>query len=172
VALSWGFIVVTSSIDSSAVGVKITYAEIYALRWSALLWSGACFAVGSFIGFIFGIPRTLSSDTARTSAPSHILDKAKNRSRDLSCYQGAIKINQEQTAIRQTALDERGPSTAINTNLEQISDWLTKIIVSVSLVNSGQIGDNILRAAGKWPTRWAAVPTGNRWRSRSWCISA
>jgi hypothetical protein len=28
----------------------------------------------------------------------------------------------------------------VNTNLEQISDWLTKIIVGVSLVNSERIG--------------------------------
>ena len=41
-----------------------------------------------------------------------------------------------------------GTSTAVNTNLEQISDWLTKIIVGVSLVNSEQIGAVMQRAAG------------------------
>jgi hypothetical protein len=37
-------------------------------------------------------------------------------------------------------LQTRAPSTAVNTNLEQISDWLTKIIVGVSLVNSDRVG--------------------------------
>jgi hypothetical protein len=33
--------------------------------------------------------------------------------------------------------------------LEQISDWLTKIIVGVSLVNSEKIGQTMMRAAMK-----------------------
>lgn len=36
---------------------------------AGILWAAACCAVGCFIGFIFGIPRTLSSDTARTNVP-------------------------------------------------------------------------------------------------------
>lgn len=59
----------------------------------------AAFAVGSIIGFLFGIPRTLqksSSDDGRTE----IMD---------------------------------------NTNLEQISDWLTKIMVGVGLTQLKEI---------------------------------
>lgn len=128
-ALLCGFIVVTFSIDITGDKVRITYGERNALRWTALLWSGAWFAVGSFIGFIFGIPRSLSSDTARTDVPSRVPDQPTPE------------------AALQAAAASRGPSTAVNTNLEQISDWLTKIIVGVSLVNSEQIGDIILRAA-------------------------
>lgn len=40
-----------------------------AARCAALLWAFACCAVGAFLGFIFGIPRSLSSDTARTTVP-------------------------------------------------------------------------------------------------------
>jgi hypothetical protein len=90
-------------------------------RWSALLWCLACCAAGSFIGFIFGIPRTLSSDTARHALPP------------------------EQTA--RGAPTPHGPSTAVNTNLEQISDWLTKIIVGVSLVNSEKLGAAMMAVA-------------------------
>lgn len=128
-ALLCGFIVVTFSIDIAIDKVRITYTERDAQRWAALLWSGAWFAVGSFIGFIFGIPRSLSSDTARTGAPLPDTDR-------LDTASGL-----------QAASTARGPSTAVNTNLEQISDWLTKIIVGVSLVNSEQIGDVMLRAA-------------------------
>jgi hypothetical protein len=128
-ALVCGFVFVTFSIDIAGDKVRITYAERDALRWTALLWSGAWFAVGSFIGFIFGIPRSLSSDTARTDVPARVPAKPQTE------------------AALQAAAVGRGPSTAVNTNLEQISDWLTKIIVGVSLVNSGQIGDIMLRAA-------------------------
>ena len=40
-----------------------------------------------------------------------------------------------------------GPSTAVNTNLEQISDWLTKIIVGVTLVESKEVIDHMSSAA-------------------------
>jgi len=128
-ALLCGFIVVTFSIDIVIDKVRITYSERDAQRWAGLLWSGAWFAVGSFIGFIFGIPRSLSSDTARTGAPLPDPDRV------------------DTTPGLQAAAAARGPSTAVNTNLEQISDWLTKIIVGVSLVNSEQIGDAMLHAA-------------------------
>jgi hypothetical protein len=36
-------------------------------EWAGLLWAGACSAVGWFLGFLFGIPRSLSSDTSRTA---------------------------------------------------------------------------------------------------------
>jgi tetratricopeptide (TPR) repeat protein len=39
------------------------------------------------------------------------------------------------------------PSQLINTNLEQISDWLTKIIVGVSLVQAQQIFANLVKAS-------------------------
>ena len=128
-ALLCGFIVVTLSIDISVDKIRITYTERDAQRWTALLWSGACIAVGSFIGFIFGIPRSLSSDTARTGESLPDTDR-------LDTAPGLQAVS--------TA---RGPSTAVNTNLEQISDWLTKIIVGVSLVNTEQIGDAMLHAA-------------------------
>jgi len=128
-ALLCGFVVVTFSIDIAIDKVRITYTERDAQRWAGLLWSGAWFAVGSFIGFIFGIPRSLSSDTARTGAPLPDPDRV------------------DTTPGLQPAATARGPSTAVNTNLEQISDWLTKIIVGVSLVNSEQIGDAMLYAA-------------------------
>lgn len=128
-ALLCGFIVVIFSIDIAIDKIRITYTERDAQRWTALLWSGAWFAVGSFIGFIFGIPRSLSSDTARTGAPLPEPDTL------------------DTTPGLQPASAGRGPSTAVNTNLEQISDWLTKIIVGVSLVNSEQIGDVMLGAA-------------------------
>lgn len=208
----------------------------WAMRWSALLWAIACCAAGSLIGFIFGIPRSLSSDTARHTVPgqSNGLDSSKGKAatsieavhadvtkkeqpdeamqqinnnlaaakekasrlsaaaadhpenadarksaddakqeladlekrkddaeKNAGKNSGALKIGQQQQQADRPdapAIQSRtvasgnipalhGPSTAVNTNLEQISDWLTKIIVGVSLVNSDKIGGAMLSTA-------------------------
>lgn len=209
-----------------------------AMRWTALLWAFACCAVGGFLGFIFGIPRSLSSDTARNIVPikNPALDNARNKltastvaandavteydqaaraaqevdkelamktpdverlaakaahaPEDAAAFKdaekaqkeladlhkkkmaldsvalGKLKVAQnaqelarkdqeslavmtrEQAASQTDTPSRAGPSTTVNTNLEQISDWLTKIIVGVSLVNSDQIGNALWRAAG------------------------
>lgn len=210
-------------------------------KWAGLLWAGAWCAVGSFLGFIFGIPRSLSSDTARTVLPAQSTElerikikaaaseKAANsasaekkaaeeaattaatsvskadtevkeaetaaaaaaapgdltasrrpdRAREMFVeaqekqQQAAqiltdkvrlakateeaakkdrdalAKLAQPGSAVLPTADVWHGPSVTVNTNLEQISDWLTKIIVGVSLVNSEKIGTAMLKAAGK-----------------------
>src|SRR5690349_18031210 len=69
----------------------------------ALLVAGAAFLGGALLGFLFGIPRLLANDAAAPPAP-------------------AVGGASEPPA--------RSPY-APNTNLEQISDWLTKILVGV-----------------------------------------
>jgi tetratricopeptide (TPR) repeat protein len=82
-----------------------------------MLWSLACTACGFVVGFLFGVPRVVEDGTARSPA-----------------------------------LDERARASAarhrlaVNTNLTQISDWLTKIIVGVGLVELKQIPDHLARA--------------------------
>jgi hypothetical protein len=74
-----------------------------------LMVAGCASSVGALIGFLFGIPRTLS---VPTDAPA-----------------GAEVPDGSSAA-------ERRPSPVqyrVNTNLEQISDWLTKILVGVGL---------------------------------------
>lgn len=85
-----------------------------------LIVAGAAFFVGVLAGFVFGIPRTLQLDTARSASEP----------------------------------DPRGTYGA-NTNLEQISDWLTKILVGAGLVQLGalqgrlaEIGDTTAAAMG------------------------
>ena len=84
----------------------------------ALLWAGACSAVGWALGFLFGIPRTLS--TAPADGGNGTADPGS-------------------TAARKTAT---------NTNLEQISDWLTKILVGVTLVQLGPVTSFLSNCAG------------------------
>jgi len=69
----------------------------------------ATFGMGALIGFLFGIPRSLTSETAPIEPPAT-------------------------TAIDPTAAQYRP-----NTNLEQVSDWLTKILIGVGLAQAGDI---------------------------------
>jgi hypothetical protein len=77
----------------------------------------------------------------KTAAAANAEEQAK-KDDDTGSAAGAAS-----TATFTQPLNSRGPSTAVNTNLEQISDWLTKIIVGVSLVNSEKIGDNMVTAS-------------------------
>jgi hypothetical protein len=85
-----------------------------------LLISGAAGMLGALTGFLFGIPRTLQGGDAKTPAD------------------GAASGQNPPEAAAYVA----------NTNLEQISDWLTKILVGVGLT---QLGDA--------PTKLGAVAT-------------
>ena len=209
--------------------------------FAGLLWAAACSSVGWFLGFLFGIPRSLSTDTARTTAPASAdgvtaafdaaLSKAeasrasaeKASKAQTDAAQNVVALATEaQTAADQAAQAAReaeqepndltlaskaadanaasskanegknaadevanaasnaaqkaateaeadrtavlaarsavavaapkpalsqGPSTTVNTNLEQISDWLTKIIVGVTLVESKEVLDHLSNAA-------------------------
>jgi hypothetical protein len=75
-----------------------------ALSGQAWIVSGGAFAVGALLGFLFGIPRSLQGNPP---APPNT---------------GAT-----------TSDAAGGPTQGVNTNLEQISDWLTKILVGVGL---------------------------------------
>jgi hypothetical protein len=77
----------------------------------ALMGGAAAFIAGSFLGFLFSIPRTLTSERAPVT-------------------QGEGD-------------QERRVEYEPNTNLEQISDWLTKILVGVGLVQLGELRDSV-----------------------------
>jgi hypothetical protein len=80
--------------------------------------STAALAVGGFLGFLFGIPRSaIAQGSAREEQPvgSQTMERGEEpRSR---------------------------PEYSPNTNLEQISDWLTKILVGVGLTQIPAIGE-------------------------------
>ena len=61
--------------------------------------AGGAFTIGALLGFLFGVPRALSSPA-------------------------------------------QGSGLRSNTNLEQISDWLTKILVGVGLVEIGKLANS------------------------------
>lgn len=82
--------------------------EYFSILAVSLLLAGACVASGGFFGLLFGIPRSLQ----RTTQPSSDLTEFEN-SQDVARTKKYIG----------------------NTSLEEISDWLTKIIVGVGLTS-------------------------------------
>ncbi|HEX6369255.1 MAG TPA: hypothetical protein VF006_10000 [Longimicrobium sp.] len=73
---------------------------------------GGAYMTGFLVGFLFGIPRS-------------------------AAHAGAAEEPAERPAEVRARL---GAGLRANTNLERVSDWLTKIIVGVGLVHLGQIG--------------------------------
>jgi hypothetical protein len=92
---------------------------------AALLLSAAALVVGVFLGFLFGIPRSLQTENSSGTHPKE------------GAGTGA-ESNQETPK----------PQYKANTNLEQISDWLTKILVGVGLTQFNNIPDLFDRVGG------------------------
>jgi hypothetical protein len=82
---------------------------------AGLVLAGASGFVGALLGFLFGIPRSFQNDS------QHLSNAGNADLKNLSFVDG-----------------ERYRA---NTNLEQISDWLTKILVGVGLTQINQIPD-------------------------------
>src|SRR5205807_4795618 len=95
----------------AGIGILIVYsAKSPAFPQSlavGLLVAGASLACGIFIGFLFGIPRTVQKPQAADGTTASQSD------------------------------------SGVNTNLEQISDWLTKIIVGVGFVQLSKMPPRI-----------------------------
>ena len=110
------------SLSIIGIGVVVVWVQGGPQRWISLLWALGCLAVGALAGFVFGIPRV----------------------------QQDVPVDQPGSAAAEapaTPITRRKFRLLANTNLEQISDWLTKIIVGVGLVEAKQIPDYLGRLA-------------------------
>lgn len=87
---------------------------------TALLYAAGCLVSGAFFGFLFGIPRVIEPDVPGQAS--------KNA-------EGAGTAAQAQYNQR------------VNTNLLDISDWLTKILVGLTLINLREIPPRLGEAA-------------------------
>lgn len=91
--------------------------------WSAvgalIAYAAAAQAAGAALGFLFGVPRSRVYVTRTKGEEAQTLERV-----------GEPSISQA--------------SNAPNTNLEQISDWLTKILVGVGLTQAGAIWSGFL----------------------------
>ncbi len=103
-------------------GLLIIWWKVSDNTTTAILWSLACLASGGIVGFLFGIPRVLQDNPAVAVGNNNGV--ANNNSND------ANNGNNNETN-KTLPLSYR---IMVNTNLEQISDWLTKIIVGLGLI--------------------------------------
>jgi tetratricopeptide (TPR) repeat protein len=119
-------------------------AFLRALSVSSILVLSAS-AVGAVLGFLFGIPRLLQQTGGQQADPRPAAP-----------------------AAMQTRRRESQSLFKTNTSLEEISDWLTKIIVGIGLVQFETIVGYI-RTCAEAAARYAAPPAGvlDRFAGRS-----
>lgn len=94
----------------------------------AMLWGLACLAVGAFIGLLFGIPRMRQ----RPGSPKG----------DTPAQGGGSAPEKVEP---QESTSKYQPE--INNNLIEVSDWLTKIIVGVGLIELGALPSKLRHIA-------------------------
>ena len=104
------------------IGVVVVWLHSGTDTGGSLLWALGCLAVGALGGFVFGIPRVQQDEPVKPA--------------DGTTVQAAAE-----------PVTRRKYKLLANTNLEQISDWLTKIIVGVGLVESKQLPGYLVRLA-------------------------
>ncbi len=94
---------------------RCSLGQFFASASVGLLAAGASCLVGATLGFLFGVPKS--------AGPKEAPPPGENES--------------------QASPRAGGPAFESNTNLEQISDWLTKILVGVALTQFDAIADRL-----------------------------
>lgn len=102
-----------------------------------MLWCIATLAVGATLGFLFGIPK--SGSLPRRPDGNAEADKPGQPNPDQP--------------------DPRGANGRANTNLEEVSDWLTKIVVGLTLVHWETIRNDVTVISGHMAETFASAPT-------------
>ncbi|MGK5047187.1 response regulator [Janthinobacterium sp. GB4P2] len=96
----------------------------------ALLWSLGFCVSGMLLGFLFGIPRSLPSGTVNVAPPDERANgKGHPTDEPPAANADAATGNPSNTLFLGTPTPME-----INSNLVEVSDWLTKIIVGVGLI--------------------------------------
>jgi hypothetical protein len=109
-------------------GLALTLYALQAEGWraglsvagTALALAAAATAGGGLLGFLFGIPRTLQHTPAQATKPA-------------PTERGEEQAEERKQAEEPKDEAQPGLEYGANTNLEEISDWLTKILVGVGL---------------------------------------
>lgn len=105
---------------------------------AVMLWSVASLSVGATLGFLFGIPKS-GSAAARQD----------------------LKMERAKASASGGPEAETVPSRwRANTNLEEVSDWLTKIVVGLTLVHWATIRDDVIAISANMAATFHDKPTG------------
>jgi hypothetical protein len=116
-ALIWSLVIGLLIISARHARGQVTL-NVFAI---ACMWAASCLISGAAVGFLFGIPRVVQGRAEEKSAPAEVTPKTE----------GSIAS----PASASNTQDAGGYRQEVNSNLVEISDWLTKIIVGLGLVN-------------------------------------
>ena len=110
---------------ASALVIAATTAGIsdwsFRAAFCALLWAIAFVASGTCVGFLFCIPKVVQSKSAKSTSDGYDVGAAP--------------------------APDQGYQSQVNNNLIEISDWLTKIIVGLGLINLKELPHFVLQVA-------------------------
>lgn len=106
---------------------------------AVLLWCVACLAVGGTVGFLFGIPRSGGQISKQSAGPS----------------------TQNDARFNSAASTQNKEISRPNTNLEEVSDWLTKILVGLSLVHLKRIEEKVMSISRNAAASLNSIPTAS-----------
>lgn len=113
---------------------------------AAFVCAGAFLAIGVLVGFLFGIPKVLQKDSSGPPGAVPIAAPIQAMPQTGMALPGASK-----EPLPAATGKPQAPAAAyrieVNTNLEQISDWLTKIIVGLGLVELRSMPEHLQRLA-------------------------
>jgi hypothetical protein len=112
------------------------YSQFQSIVGAGFLIAGAFFISGILIGFIFGIPRIMSQESSYLEASNTESTLTKRRSYKDGLY-------------------------GENSNLDQISDWLTKILVAIGLTQLTQIPGALEQYAKSVELALGGFPSSN-----------
>jgi hypothetical protein len=122
----WYFFTVAVLIGVFALSIAARNAELWRAVADFLLAASVSFvvalastAIGCFLGFLFGIPKSLQRG-AGAPQPQQQPTSGTPSAKDTSGSAAAVRTS--------------APAFGTNTSLEEISDWLTKIIIGLGLV--------------------------------------
>lgn len=134
-------------------GRSVLEEEADAAPWSNPLVAAALASVAAEIAFAFTRPRVME-----TIAVSILSTCASMMGGALLGFLFGIPRAVQDTTPSATSDQHGGAVYRANTNLEQISDWLTKIIVGVGLIEIGQIPNRFMSLAGYVATAFGPPP--------------
>jgi len=106
-----------------------TWADYARMVAGLVMIAGCAWSVGALLGFLFGIPRTLSTASLEATGAESAEDTI-GAAQDPATVRGRDEVHYR-----------------VNTNLEQISDWLTKMLVGVGLTQLHGLPGNLRDAS-------------------------
>jgi len=114
-------------------------------NWTAsMIWSLAAVLSGGSVGFLFGIPRSRTGKSLVPASSTPVPPATPPVASDANLTDAP-----EAAPTPPDTVVQQIPSTGNETAIEQISDWLTKIIVGVGLTNLRELPGQ-LNALGKY----------------------